>query len=249
MLFDYFDVPSAEDRKRLIEGSAILECMNLEILFKSNDNDINLFMRQIEFQNWLRAFNNRIGELYLTYIMLMHFYSKGIPDEEWYISPGRNGESTEYFPHFEEKHHGIKYFFDYFVSVFYYQLFSIWDSIPHLINVYYGFEINPDLKFLSKVMKKLETKNAVLYKLLFDLRQNEVYRKANKLRNDLTHNFTPTDIDSGIKRTTNENSRVISFGLGKYTRTREFKENIDQVLELLAISLKEIKNNLEQTEL
>ena len=48
--------------------------------------------------------------------MLMFYHRKGIPDDPWFISPGKEGQSVQYLPNFEEKHFWYKSQFDYYAD-------------------------------------------------------------------------------------------------------------------------------------
>ena len=84
----------------------------------------------------------------------MFHFTKGVPDDEWFISPGKNGESIQYYPHFEEKDHFTKAQFDYYADIFYYKLFSAWDTVGHVLNVLYELEI--DKATFNEAVKKLK---------------------------------------------------------------------------------------------
>ena len=49
---------------------------------------------QIEDNFWSQH-NNKVGTLNVSYTLCRHYYDKGIPDDPWYISPGRDGQSIE----------------------------------------------------------------------------------------------------------------------------------------------------------
>ena len=70
-----------------------------------------------------------------SYVLTMFYYGKGIPDKRWYISPGRNGASIQYYPDFADVHFQIKAWFDFYSDVLYYKLFSAWDLMGHVLNV------------------------------------------------------------------------------------------------------------------
>lgn len=97
--------------------------------------------------------NNKVGNLHITYALCMHYYDRGIPDDPWYISPGKEGQSIQYFPEFKEEHYMRLFWFGYYADVFYLRLATIWDSLIEIINHYYGLDYVSDLRLRSNVMK------------------------------------------------------------------------------------------------
>lgn len=247
-MFRYLKCFTEKEWNDIVETTPILKELFLEMKFGNETfNDIDKGVAQTEFKTWLRIFNNKLGQVCMTYIFLSYFYNKGIPDQEWYRFSGKQGHSIQYYPHFEEEHFKLLLLFDYYVDIFYYNVFSAWDYIYHLVNAFYGFDFDPEregLQFNEKVAGELRIKNKPLYDFLESVRKKESYKKARKLRIDFTHNFPPSDISSGISKTKTEAQNEISFGIGKYTPTKEFKENIDQILELLSQIIVELKLKL-----
>ena len=41
--------------------------------------------------------NNKVGLLVISYTLCKHYYDQGIPDEPWYISPGKMGNQFNIF--------------------------------------------------------------------------------------------------------------------------------------------------------
>jgi hypothetical protein len=62
---------------------------------------------------------NRTVDIARSYVFMKYYHSLGIPDERCYISPGRAGQSVEYFPDCQENHFIIKGWFDYYADTFY----------------------------------------------------------------------------------------------------------------------------------
>ncbi|GAJ21734.1 unnamed protein product, partial [marine sediment metagenome] len=165
-----------------------------------------------------------------------YYFEKGIPDDEWFISPGKQGESVQYYPHFDKKHFLIKSEFDYYADVFYYKIFSAWDTIGHLLNILYKLKIKR-VGFKSAIAK-LKSANPNLFKSLKAIVDDPDFQKANKLRDDITHNYLPSTVDSGIDK---PSERKVTFGVGKYTKSAEFYQNVRASLHLFVKTLECIK--------
>jgi hypothetical protein len=248
MIFNYLDYPDEKEWNEIVKNSPVLKKLHLKINSDIKyDNDVFNPLYDFEFEIWLRQINNRLFNIYMTYIFLMHYFNKGIPDDKHSDSRGKNNKTVRFLPHSGEKSYWIKYLFYYYVEVLYFQAFSVWDSIHHLINVYYQMDIEPRLGFNENVMKKLKDKNIILHKLLKKQKENEVFEKAHRLRRDFTHNFLPCRFGFVIGRENKEDKKVKETHLGiKIPKSKEFQTNIYQFLELLSTTLEEIKINLER---
>ena len=168
--------------------------------------------------------------------MMVFYFCKGIPDDEWYISPGKKGQSVEYFPHFEKQHHLTKAWFDYYADVFYYKLFSAWDTLGHLLNIMYGLEV--DKPSFNRVLKKLKAIRPDLYTELKNLEDSPEFEQARKTRHDITHNLLPGHVGPGVQRVSKND---ITFGVGSYTPSAKIKENAIKFLNLFGAALDAIK--------
>jgi hypothetical protein len=96
---------------------------------------------KLEIDTWITHFLCRAGDLKITYWIMEYYFQKGIPDKTWFISPGRDGSSIEYFPYFKAIDFSTKLHFDYFSNIFYVNLFSAWDIIGHILNEFYLLNI------------------------------------------------------------------------------------------------------------
>ncbi|MEK5063684.1 Cthe_2314 family HEPN domain-containing protein [Cytobacillus sp. FSL R5-0596] len=180
---------------------------------------------------WINEHNNKAFDLINNYILLKHYFDKGIPDEEWVIED--NGK-YKFFPHMEEKHDAYKYWFDFYMDSFYKRFATLIDTVCHLINIKYGFGIQPASGFRQNVMKKMRTEDETLFKTLKVCLKSRTYKQAERLRNDLTHNYRPNFVDAGIKERREGDKLIISGSLGHYTPTTELITNIEATIDLLA---------------
>jgi len=161
------------------------------------------------------------------------------------FSPGKNGESIQYFPHFEEKHYGNLYWFGFYMDSYYTRFEGLIDAVYHVINIKYKLDVEPSMGFIGKVLKKLEPADKDLYDYLTTLPNNDVYSKVKDFRNNIVHNFKPSQVDSGLVRKNNEDgSRSITMTVGNYTTSTEFLNNINDSLDLLAEITDEIRDKV-----
>lgn len=244
MIHEHLEYPS-KDQWIEIEGKSKIAQLYLDVKLPETLDFLSFFGNQ-ELLSWIRLFNNRIGQSRMSYIFFMHYYNKGIPDEEWFISPGKEGQSIQYFPHFENKTFYYKTMFDYYIDNFYYKFFSAWDTIYHILNVYYQFDIQPGSGFNGNVMKRLQQKNQELHKIILLTNKSKPFKLSRTLRNDITHNFAPNDISSGISRQKEKGKvKKVSYGVGKYTPSKVFVENINGIIEEFILLLKALKTRIE----
>ena len=179
---------------------------------------IGYIKKNLDLNEFVLQLQNRMVDVAKCYTMLSFYYLKNIPDDEWYISPGRNGQSIEYFPNFEFIHYQIKDWFDYYADTFYYKYFSALDNIGHIMNLKYNLSIEHNVYF-DKSIKNLK---GDIYKNFNDIINEKQYKKAKKFRNDITHNFVPAT--TGLNIQINENSG--SFGIRQYITSKEINDNI-----------------------
>lgn len=205
-----------------------------------------LINNEIDLKYWIREFNNRSFDLSNTYAILINYYNMGIPDKEWYIYPENKGQSVQYFPHFEDKHYAYLYWFGFYMDSFYTRFFGLIDTIYHILNVKYQLEVPEKLGFNKEVSDKLRKYDSDLVKYLNDVRKYDTYIKVSEFRNNITHNYRPNQITSGVNREKRaDGSIIIDYGVGDYTTTEEFVENIEKGIELLAKIVDDIREKIE----
>ena len=95
------------------------------------------FKRSLDLGEFVMQLHYRTVDAGRSFAYMQYFYRLGIPDDQWYISPGKKGQSIEYLPHFKPIHHRIKDWFDYYADFFFYKIFSGFDMIGQILNAYY----------------------------------------------------------------------------------------------------------------
>jgi hypothetical protein len=223
------------------------------VVYSPPTENIYFFFTRHETDSWIRMLNNRFGQVRLSYIFLIHYLNKGIPDEEWCVSPGRGDLSVEYFPHFVEETYYYKTMFDYYTDTFYYKFCSAWDTVFHIINAHYQFNIEQhNNRFKHIVKRELKSRNEELYNIIVDVETSNSFRDSNKLRNDITHNFAPNDISSGITKVRRDGViKRIDMSIGNYTPSKEFVRNINaliiDILEFLPLFKLHLESHTEKS--
>lgn len=245
-IYDYADYPTHESwNEQYLKKEETLDKIGLKKEGGTKTYSIlsSEGLMNFELSFWIDEFNNKAFDLINNYIIVMHYYNKGIPDTEWFAPREKGG--VDFFPHFEEKHHHIIYWFDFYMDSYYTRFSSLIDTIYHIINVKYRLGIEAELGFRREVSQALKNKDRTLFKYLNDIRKHDTYKAIEHFRNDITHNFRPNQIDSGIKRTKKKGSFSIVGGVGNYTTTTEFVNNIEQSLDLMAEIMDSIRTKLE----
>ncbi|MGD0879869.1 MAG: Cthe_2314 family HEPN domain-containing protein [Anaerolineales bacterium] len=156
-----------------------------------------------------------------------------IPDKRWFISPGRKGESIEYYPDFQKVHYSIKNWFDFFTDTFYHKLFSAWDLVGHFLNVKYDLSLKE--VYFSTAIDGLSEKNSNLYSSLLEVKDSSAYKKAKNIRNNIIHNSPPNIPGTAVYRSNHSGifgRRFATIGLKEYIPSGEIFINIREVLEL-----------------
>lgn len=241
-IFDYAQYPKPEDWDRIYESKR--KSLDKIQLIDTNTTFSLFNFQEIELSYWIKEFNNRTFDLVNSYVMMMNYYNMGIPDEEWYVSPGKSGNGIQYFPNFEDKHYIYLYWFGFYMDGYYSKYFSLIDILYHLINISYSFNVENSLGFRKKVSEKLEKKDKELFDYLESIRSNDVYKRVSEFRNNMTHNYRPNQIDSGINQCEKDGKTTISITVGNYTPTTKFVNNINESIDLMAIIVETVKNKI-----
>jgi len=247
-IYDYAKYPSKEDWLEICKDKAsAIEKISLEIPITQNTLlDLFGLNNGMELNYWIKEFNNKAFDLTTNYTLLKSYYDAGIPDVEWYKSPGENGVSIQYFPHFKEEHRANLYWFGFYMESFYTRAESLIDAVYHLINVKFDLEVEPKLGFRRNVLNKLETVDKNLFDYLKDLPQNVKFKKMNEHRNNIVHNFRPNQIDSGIKKKEKQTDGIAvrTLSVGNYTTSTEFLTVIHESIDLLVEITDEIRDKI-----
>lgn len=202
----------------------------------------------------IRIHANKVDVLGLSYVLCRHYFDKGIPDEPWYISPGKNGSSIQYMPEFKDGDDFTHSWFLYHCEAVYYKLFSIWDSVIGFINDYYQMDFKDDLQLKRKVKERLKKTRNDIATFMEECLESQVYIDANLYRNKIVHGIAPGEI-SGFVRLRHDvegeipdedengniktdesgivvmkkviHRRCLSMGAGEYTNSSTIMNNID----------------------
>nr|WP_248278033.1 Cthe_2314 family HEPN domain-containing protein [Paenibacillus sp. SZ31] len=168
----------------------------------------------------------RVRALIESYILLSFYYELGIPDE---IEQRNN---KDIFNDFEEHHYQIKARFDNCTDVFYFKIFSCWETLGHILNIQY--DLKTKRVYFRDVVSSLEKIDANMYFELNEIINDTEFKNAINYRNQITHNQSPNI--PGLVRTRFKN------GL----ETEKFQEclspnnvikNINFIIELLKRSI------------
>lgn len=142
--------------------------------------------------------NNKVGSLPITYALCSHYFDKGIPDDPWYISPGKDGHSIQYMPLFEDVHWMRRYWFNYFSDTYYLKISSVWDSLIEVMNHYYGLDYKSDFDLKFKVGKWLNDNVPDVYAVIKSVLNDQRHTDAQKYRNLAAHGTSPGTVTNTV---------------------------------------------------
>ena len=210
--------------------------------FDANSDRIMMYSILME---EIDALNNKVGSIKISYALCRHYYDKGIPDNPFYISPGKKGQSVQYFPKFEEEHWMRHYWFNHFSDAVYMKLFSVWDSTTEILDTFYGMGIDKNMRFKFRVMDKLKEINPALWGFLKnDVLGADIYQTAERYRNSFAHYSGPSSVSNSYKIERNKEmtfpemqedgsvkmvtKKVTAFscGVGEYTYVENIMNNL-----------------------
>ncbi|MFC5711959.1 Cthe_2314 family HEPN domain-containing protein [Thalassorhabdus alkalitolerans] len=206
----------------------------------------NIFqkMRNRDMNHWESVLHNRLLSIQSNFGYAMFYYYRGIPDDEWYISPGDKGQSVQFFPHFEEKHYSNQYNFSFFADTFFLKAFTVFETIAHLLYKHYEIEVD-ESNFLDKVsfnnaLHRMKNIDKSLSDNLFKIKKSSDFKKGVKMRNDIAHNHPPYLISSGITL----DEKGASYGVGDYTSSTEIKETMIGLLRSIQKTMDVLEKHL-----
>ncbi|MBT2254429.1 Cthe_2314 family HEPN domain-containing protein [Priestia megaterium] len=243
---ELFDSPKGQDIKELIKDNPIKSSIIKEIDFYKNEKPTletnpRPFVDNLDIQQWVLILGNRIRELNIPLAYSMYFLEKGIPDDKWW----KEGEiqSVEFFPDFDNDNWSNKYSFDFFSDTFFYKVFTVFETIGHLLFKKFDLEPHGRQKIsFNTAISNLKGKHEGLYTDLLDIKQSDKFKKASIFRNDSTHNFPPYRIGNGFKVFDNS----MSVGIGNYTPSKEVKKIMIGALECIDETLKSLHKHLKK---
>ena len=217
---EIFELPKVEDIEHLFNKPRFKSLRRRVSKLGNSHVTVNGFHNmktKIDLSEYVLQLHQRIDDTEKSYVMMSHFKSLGIPDDEWFISPGKSGCSVEYFPHFEEIHFEIKAWFDFYTDNFFYKAFSAMDMIAQIFNILEKTDISESRVSFKRVTNKLKKYNPAIYSKLIAIVDSSTFRKAASIRNSSTHRFLPST--TGMKMTINEKGGT--FGMHEYLTSGE----------------------------
>ena len=210
---------------------SILE--NLSFDFEKTDSFFDL-TKSHEIEYWQNMLFNRMNLLIRNYTYMLFYYNQRIPDEIWYKSPGSKGQSVEFFPNFKDEDFTKQFNFNYFSEYFFFQEFSIFELLGHIIVNIYDIQLKRHEISFHKAINKLKDKDSLKFYALDKIRNSHEFENAAKHRHDITHNQHPQYISSGI---TNYDNGMVTAGIGDFTTSQKVKEIMDGMLKCLEQSI------------
>src|SRR5690625_5132480 len=205
-----------------------------EEIFRKRNNLLAL-PENIDLDHWQMLLRNKLISINNDFGYALYYYYKGIPDDEWY----KQGQSVQYYPHFEDQHYSNLYNFSYFVDIFFLKSFTVYETIGHLLFKLYNFKIKRNISFNNAILK-LKDVNYPLYKELDNIKNSENYKCGNRMRNDIAHNHPPHSVDTGVRKS----KGLTSFGVGKYTPSNEIKKVMIGFLNSIKDTLETLERHL-----
>ncbi len=191
-----------------------------------------------ELTAWKVALHNKWNDVAKAYAMMMFYYNQGIPDDPYYISPGRNGKSVEYFPNFNHEHFVIKDYFDFYADIYFFKSFSaIDDGLWQLLNVYFSLGIDVRRVTWENMCSKIASIDSKIQVSLKKIYDDDRYREGKEIRNSITHRLPVGSQGTGICR----KDDAISGGIHDYVSAKKTVEFANNLLDFCIKAFKESK--------
>ncbi|MFD2168495.1 Cthe_2314 family HEPN domain-containing protein [Tumebacillus lipolyticus] len=238
--------PTTEDYERIYQQIPLrtLTYSSHQFQYQLRENPYRIWMINEQIAHWAEILWDRITDVEMSYVFATFYYEKGIPDDPHFISPGKAGNSYDLFPHFTEPAHTTrKIMFDYYADVYYYKLFSTFDTVGHIVFQCYGLTLdenkNENVSFKTAI-NKLKTVNPALRRALLEIKRSSIFKKADRTRNDTTHNHPATMVTSGISVI----KQKISLGIGEYRNSKTTHEQMYDSFQLIVDVVGALKQHI-----
>ena len=260
IITDVFESPTQDEWDRYL-SSHIFDKMLIDTSYITCSKDITSIIAFELIKSDIQAHNNMIGSIKISYCLSKHYFNKGIPDDEWFISPGHDGSSVEYMPHFSPDDYLTRYWFSFYTENLYGKLFTSLDSLYHIVNDYYELQVPKKFGYIKNILSKIENTHSELYAILSSVKDNPIYNKASEYRNDIIHGISPSEVkneivikrnveaeemkadDTGLISPQKKLARlVISGRIGDYVTTKELMNAVDKLIEYLGDVISESIN-------
>ncbi|WP_341960036.1 Cthe_2314 family HEPN domain-containing protein [Planococcus maritimus] len=211
-------------------------------LFTIKDDSLIAAFKGLHTNHRVLELQNKLNDVNRDFNIAMFYFYRGIPDDEWKRSPGKDGLSVEFFPNFKEEHFSNQYNFNYFVQIFFYKVTTLYEIIGHLIYDRFSLPINEknqrDKISFNSAISKLKSQERNLHQSLQMIKNSSNFRDGTKMRNDIAHNQPAYEISSSVTI----KDGLTAFGTGSYTKSKEIKRTMINYLQ----SVKETFMSLEQ---
>lgn len=213
--------------------------------FNVTSDPLSKLINGQEAEAWARHLINRLGDVYISYIMLSFYFNKGIPDDNWW-GPGEGGRGVAYFPNFKESDHFIHKQFCYYADTFFYKIFTSWDTIGQFLNNRCDLKFDKKDVSFKRIVNALNQSEPELHEQLISLVHDSDFKEVANLRNEVAHRFSPHSVDAGIVVRKTEKSQAVDITVGNYVTSKQMKKYVDTALCLMGKTLQIVKQNLNQ---
>lgn len=199
--------------------------------------EVGELIKSLELSPWLATLVTSWGHVMRSWVMMIFFFNKGIPDEKYVMSPGPKGESVRYFPDFKREDFDVLNDFTFYADIFVVKIFSVLDVMWQTLNVYFdcGLETSEvsDVKLLKafkrqdkcikrilkriqicdsvsrKAMEQFTRSNKHMESLLKSLKKDERYKRGKEWRKSTVHHWPTGSQQSPVRR--QGNSTIIGI--------------------------------------
>ncbi|MFZ1699466.1 MAG: Cthe_2314 family HEPN domain-containing protein [Pyrinomonadaceae bacterium] len=237
-----FEMPSVDEWNEIESEYPVEELQTSEddFGFCLNAGSFERFGDSANLGIWVNYLSNRLIRTKWSYVIMIFHFRKGIPDDEWVISPGRRGQSAEYLLHFEKDDRIRKAQFDYFADIFFFKLYSCFDTIGHLLHMVYDLGLTkPDF---HRSVKKLADVRPDLFEKLNSVVESDGFRDLKEIRHGVAHRELPGHIGGMV---TKVSPSMFTIGTGAYMPSRKVVAIAQQSLRTLVKAMTEIRSQID----
>ena len=190
----------------------LLEEADFELIYK---DDWEYFLNYDKVNHlfaWKIVFNNNWYDVGKSSAFMTYYFSRGIPDRPYFLSPGLEGQSVQYFPYFKKEHFILKDAFDYFSDVFFFKCISSYENLWQIINIYYSCGLMIKGVSHKKICERLKViENPIIADFYMELVKDDLIEALN-MRHSIAHRMPTGAQASGVQKKEN----AILVGISEY---------------------------------
>lgn len=237
-VWDYLEIPSRQERDS-IAGQSIIWAIRIspsELGFAIDEE--TFFRERSTISDYLVAIEQKLFDAVISYLMVMHYYGKRIPEVPKDQPHKTPQERKEYIKTTAEDYCN-RYWFGYYADLFYIHIQTIWDIVIDIINSYFEYNYTNDSRLVSNVCKSLKKDYVSIANFLDQIRCSELYTKSKGFRTNAAH-FVPSINTKRVDKKTEVDGEITDVLTDTYDKPSDIVEHMNEYISFCKESIHQL---------